>query len=109
MAIELPYDLEWIEPPPRHPRRPALKWQRPQCNAKPLINPAIPEYYIPRRKTNAEKKGYDWEKCTRGATVKVNGICLCANHAGELMLYKGLGDPDPDWWSEANEDTQVEG
>lgn len=57
-----------------------------QCSAIIVALPSWSDWYIRRRKEQCERRGWNPDRCTRGATVSVNGKPYCASHAGEIAL-----------------------
>jgi hypothetical protein len=57
-----------------------------QCEAPvPTDESWNPAWLISRRE-RAVRKGYDPEKCTRGATIRIDGVPLCRQHAGSIAI-----------------------
>lgn len=57
-----------------------------QCQAPVPTNEHWNKSWLQKRRETAIRKGYDPEKCTRGGTVRIDGVILCRQHAGSLAV-----------------------
>lgn len=67
---------------PKHP--PYVRM--PQCQASVPVDEHWNPSWIAKRRATAERRRYDPDKCTRGGTVRIDGVVLCRQHAGSIAI-----------------------
>ena len=57
-----------------------------QCDVDIPMLPSWNPRWLEDHKAKLSAKGYDPNKCSRGATVKIDGRPLCRQHAGAIAI-----------------------
>jgi hypothetical protein len=57
-----------------------------QCEGDVLIMGTENPHWLRKRREDCIRKGWDPNKCARGATVEIDGKRLCRQHAGSIAI-----------------------
>jgi hypothetical protein len=66
--------------------RPPHRVDTGQCCVPMVDSKAWATHYLERRRRRAAALGWNYEQCTRGASVEIDGKLYCGQHGGQMAL-----------------------